>query len=450
MAISTPYGRGGIGVIRVSGSLALDRVRGLIADANFNPVPKQAYYRDLRDPSTSELLDECILTYFKPPRSFTGEEVVELSCHGSPVVLTRIVSVLTDSGCRPAVAGEFTLRALSNKKLDVNQAEAIRDLIDAQSYAAASQAVRQLSGELSAQVRPLSQTLLDIIVPLESSLEFVEDDLPAVYVERIKAQLESLIKKLDNLAATYNTGKLLKDGAKTVLLGRPNVGKSSIFNGLLSYDRSIVTDVPGTTRDSLSEVVTIAGIPVVLIDTAGVRDSSDLIEQIGIERSRRAAADADLLLLVFDATADFDDEDRLVLSYAQSHKHLIVVNKCDGGERSIDKSLYDALGGNFLKVSANTGFGLEQLRSSIAATINAGHGSLDDCGYVVTSARHHDLLAVASESLRMSTVSLEQNAGEEIVLIGLYNALKAIGDITGETTSEDVLGQIFSTFCIGK
>lgn len=450
MAVSTPPGRGGIGVVRVSGGFALEYVCKLIADTAFKPIPNRAYYKVLRDPLDADLLDEGVLTYFASPRSFTGEDVIELSCHGSPVVLTRIVGVLTRLGCRPAVAGEFTLRALTNKKLDVSQAEAIRDLIDAQSYAAASQAMRQMSGELSAQVRPFSRALLDIIVPLESSLEFVEDDLPAVYVEQIKDQLRSLINKLQTLAATYSTGRLIRDGAKAVLLGRPNVGKSSIFNALLAYERSIVTNVPGTTRDSLSELVTIAGIPVLLIDTAGVRDSVDPVEQIGVERSKLAAVDADVLLLIFDATSEFTEEDQTILNYARQRRHLIVINKCDDFERSYDNSVQKAVGSNFLKISAITGFGLDQLRSAIAEVVTDGRYAHSDSNCVVTSARHHDLLALAAESLHMSIDLLEQDASEEIILVGLYNALRSIGDITGETTSDDVLGRIFSTFCIGK
>ena len=450
VAVSTPHGRGGIGVIRISGALALDHMRGLLGVTTFDPAPRKAYYKVLHDPSSSEVLDESVLTYFASPKSFTGEDVVELSCHGSPVVLTRIVDVLISLGCRPAKAGEFTLRALANKRLDVNQAEAIRDLIDSQSYAAASQALRQMSGELSAQLHPILAALMKIIVPLESSLEFVEEDLPAVYIEQIKHKLNDLIYRLDNLAKTYHTGRLIRNGLRVVLLGKPNVGKSSIFNELLAYERSIVTDVPGTTRDSLNETITVNDVPVVLTDTAGVRDSLDPVEQIGIERSKRAAIDADLLLLVFDATSEFTDEDELVLHYARSHKHLIVVNKCDSGNETISKSLLESVNDNYLQISVSSGLGFGELRSSISNAVNNSLGSHDEGAYMITSARHYDLLVASSEALRMSIASLEQNASEEIVLIGLYNALRSIGAITGETTSDDVLGQIFSTFCIGK
>ena len=448
VALSTPPGRSGIGVIRLSGERSLDYVRSLLDDAHFSPESHRATLRKIFDPQSHEVLDRALITYFRAPHSFTGEDVAELSCHGSPVLLLHVVDALLSLGARPADAGEFTLRALANQRLNLSQAEAVRDLIEAQTQSAVRQAARQLGGELSARLQPTKDALLEIIVPLESSLEFVEDDLPQLVLERIGLQLANLIESLDELAATFRAGRLLKDGLKVALIGRPNVGKSSVFNSLLASDRAIVTEVPGTTRDSLSELLNIDGVPVLLTDTAGMREANDPVEYLGIERTRRAIADADLVLFVLDGSQPLSDEDRTIFRDIAENKYLIVLNKSD--LESFSKLICAGIGDNSpcVAVSAKTGEGLGDLRAAIMEPFSAG--STTGSEFLITNARHFDLLRRSSEALRSSKSLVERGVSEDLILVGLYQSLRYLDEITGETTPEDILSQIFATFCIGK
>jgi tRNA modification GTPase len=449
VALATPPGRSGIGVIRLSGTRSLEIAQALIQDKHREAESHRVILKKLHDPVTGEVLDHALLTYFKAPHSFTGEDVVELSCHGSPVLLRYLIDVILSFDARLAGPGEFTLRALSNGRLNLSQAEAIRDLINAQTKAAAQQATRQLGGELSARLQPIKNTLLDIIVPLESALEFVEDDLPEVSINQIKAKLSGLIKNVEELASTFSAGKLLRDGLKVTLVGRPNVGKSSLFNGLLVLDRAIVTAVPGTTRDSLSEIINLQGVPVLLTDTAGIRASMDEVESLGVARTRRAIADADLVIIVLDGSQPFVQEDKDVFDEVAESSYLIVFNKSDlnSFKRYSPENLNNPPIAA-LSLSAKTGAGLDALRTAILepfATFDT-----NDNGLLVTDARHFDLLQRTQSALNSSLDLLKEHASEEIVLVGLYDGLRLMGEITGETTPDDVLSQIFATFCIGK
>jgi tRNA modification GTPase len=449
VALSTPPGRSGIGVIRLSGVRSLEIARRLVQDENFEPESHRALLRNLYDNSSGEILDRALLTYFKAPNSFTGEDVVELSCHGSPVLLRALLDVILTLDARLAGPGEFTLRALANGRLNLSQAEAVRDLINAQTKAAVKQASRQLGGELSARLQPIKDSLLDIIVPLESSLEFVEDDLPEVSVNQIKNKLSGLIKNVEELASTFSTGRLLRDGLKVTLIGRPNVGKSSLFNSLLALDRAIVTDLPGTTRDSLSEMISLQGVPVLLTDTAGVRDSADEVETLGVERTRRAIADADLVVVLFDGSQPLNQEDIGVLREIEQSTYLVAFNKSDLA--SFERNEVEVLDNRptfILNVSAKTGAGLDALRAAILEPFT--EFDTNDTGLLITDARHFDILKRTQSALDSSLALLEQRASEELILVGLYDGLRFIGEITGETTPDDVLSQIFATFCIGK
>lgn len=444
VALSTPRGRGALAVVRLSGSEAIKIANemGGLGDVE----PRRARLTKLRRRDEREVLDEVLLTCFPAPHSLTGEDVVEISCHGSPAVVRQIIDRTLDLGAVLAGPGEFTLRALSNGKINLAQAEAIRDLIAAQTDAAVKQAARQLNGELSQALGPFKERLVEVIVLLESALEFVEEDLPAPRLKDLEEMLESVSKGVEKLSDTYGAGRLLQDGAKVTITGKPNVGKSSLFNRLIEHERAIVTDIPGTTRDTLSEAIDLGGIPVILTDTAGLREATDGIESLGIERTHRALGEADLVLVVLDGADELGPSDRDLLSHTAQSRRLVVMNKSD-------LSLFGAATGcagvpQAINVSARTGAGLSNLRAAIMEILNSS--GVEDGGLLITNARHHDLLCQTKRELESARDSLRNRYSEEIVLVPLHNALKFLGQITGETTTEDILSEIFATFCIGK
>ncbi|HJT67491.1 MAG TPA: tRNA uridine-5-carboxymethylaminomethyl(34) synthesis GTPase MnmE [Pyrinomonadaceae bacterium] len=442
VALSTPRGRGALAVIRLSGPQAIAIAQQLARIDSFEP--RHVTLVTLR--TGDEVLDQVLLTAFPAPNSLTGEDVVEISCHGSPAIVRRIIDATLESGAVLAGPGEFTLRALSNGKINLAQAEAIRDLIAAQTDAAVKQASRQLNGELSQALDPFKEKLIEVIVLLESALEFVEDDLPAPQVNQIDEILDSVIAGVDRLSESYSAGRLLRDGARVAIAGRPNVGKSSLFNSLMRAERAIVTDVPGTTRDTLSEAIDIGGVPVLLTDTAGLRETADTVETLGIERTRRAMGDADLVLLVLDGSSRVGPEDCELLRRTGDTQRIVVMNKAD--LPSFQPLTGCAPEVDTINVSARTGAGLAALHDAIVAKLNSTgteHGSL-----LITNARHYDLLCNASRELETGRVCFRDRHSEELVLAPLHNSLKLLGQITGETTTEDILSEIFATFCIGK
>ena len=453
VALATPTGRSGIGVIRLSGPEALRITAKLAGVSTFEPTPQTATLRQLCD--DNEVIDEAIITYFKAPHSFTGEDVVEISCHGSPILLRQVIDLCLAANARMAEAGEFSLRALANGRMDLAEVEAIRDLIDAQTTASARQAIRQLRGELSKQLQPLKDKLLDVIVVLESALEFVEDDLPEMLAAPVMTNLHDLADEIGELAATFKAGKLIREGLRVALVGRPNVGKSSLFNQLLGRDRAIVTEIAGTTRDQLHERFTINDIPISLIDTAGLRETTDTVESIGVERSRRTMTDVDLVLVMLDASDDITSEDRSIIDSVDELNFLVALNKIDLVQSyDIDRMIaaeYSSLAGlrdRLVPISAKTGVGLNELQHRIIKLFTAE--DVSTAGFLVTDARHHDLLVRARDEVTHSIEQLEEKLSEEFVLVGLHNAMRYLGEITGETTTEDMLTRIFSTFCIGK
>ncbi|HTH51666.1 MAG TPA: tRNA uridine-5-carboxymethylaminomethyl(34) synthesis GTPase MnmE [Pyrinomonadaceae bacterium] len=455
VALATPTGRSGIGVVRLSGSYSVAILRRLLNDDAFQPQPRHAHLASLVDPQTRETIDSAVVTYFKAPHSFTGEEVVEISCHGSPVLLRQVIDICLGEGGRMADPGEFTLRALANGRIDLAEAEAIRDLIDAQTTAAARQAVRQMRGEFSDRLKPLKDDLLDVIVVLESSLEFVEDDLPAMQIESVRNKLIANRDSIAQLAETFTVGHLIRDGLRVAIVGRPNVGKSSLFNALLGSDRAIVTDIAGTTRDQLHERFVVDGIPISLIDTAGLRETEDTVEKIGVERSRKTMADADMVVVMLDASEEITGEDHALLDSVKDLTFLVAINKIDKQPSwdidhvaASDNSQLAGVRDKLVPISAKTGDGLDELRHALVHSF--GVEDANTSGFLVTDARHHDLLIRARDEVDESLANLDAKMSEEITLVGLHNALRYLGEITGETTTEDILTRIFSTFCIGK
>lgn len=443
VALATPLGRSGIGVIRLSGKDSLEIIRKLIREEDFSPKPRFASLKKIYDLESKEILDEALITYFKAPNSFTGEDVIEIAGHGSPVILRQVIDFCLRLDARMAEAGEFSLRALSNGRMNLSQAEAIRDLIDAQTVASARQSIRQLRGEFSNQLQPLKDDLLNVIIVLESALEFVEDDLPDFQNEQIKVKLNEIAATVGKMAKTFQAGRLIREGLKVALVGRPNVGKSSLFNALLGQDRAIVTEIAGTTRDQIHEKFTIKNIPISLIDTAGLRETEDVVESIGVERSRRTMADADLIIVMLDGSQFLTPEDKEIIEQVSELNHLVIINKKD-----LDQAELNLNETKIINISAKTGEGLEDLKQSIIEPFQTEE--ISSSGFLVSDARHFDLLLRTESEIVNSINLLDQQMSEEIVLIGLHNALKLLGQITGETTTEDMLTRIFSTFCIGK
>ena len=443
VALSTPRGRGALAVIRLSGPDSLAIVRRIgVSEVE----PRRAILTTLHRPDNKEILDQALITYFNSPNSLTGEDVVEISCHGSPAVVRSIIDTTLELGAVLAGPGEFTLRALSNGKINLAQAEAIRDLIAAQTEAAVKQASRQLNGELSNALGPFKEKLLDVIVLLESALEFVEEDIPAPRVNEIDKDLAGVSAGVEKLARSYSAGRLLQEGLRITISGRPNVGKSSLFNGLAGRERAIVTDIPGTTRDTLTEAIDLEGIPVILTDTAGLRETVDGIETLGIERTWQAVSDSDLVLVVLDGSAELEPSDHDLIHQTESMRRVVVLNKSDLPGFGVSASCVEEL--QPINVSARTGEGLSTLRSAILASLNSN--GVDDSSLLITNARHYDLLCDTQRDVEAARAALSERHSEELVLVPLHNALKFLGQITGETTTEDILSEIFATFCIGK
>jgi len=439
VAISTPPGRSGIGIVRLSGPES----RGIAETILRLPPahewkPWRATLAELIDGQNS-VIDQVVATYFAAPRSYTAEDLIEISCHGSPIILRFAVERAAKAGARLAEPGEFTLRAFLNGRIDLPQAEAVRDLIDATTLYQARVAAQQLEGSVSRRIRPSKEQLLELIALLEAGIDFAEDDISVAPSEEILGRLRPIEQALQALADTFDFGKLVHSGLMLAIVGRPNVGKSSLFNRLLEQDRAIVTDIPGTTRDLVSEVASIDGIPVRFVDTAGIRASQDLVETLGVERSYQAMADADLTLVVVDLSAPLEPEDTALLHRAkQQGRHILVGNKSDLPRQA---EIHEDL----LAVSAITGEGITRLREKIAPAAARDR----DSGFI-TSVRHERLLRESIEALQQAQKAVEFGIPHEMLLLDLYAALRPIDAITGATTADDILNRIFSTFCIGK
>lgn len=448
-AIATPPGYGGIGIIRLSGPRALEFLEPLLRP--FDPrtlTPRHASLHEIHHPQTGELIDQAVITYFKAPRSFTGEDIIEISCHGSPVVLAEILRHLTELGARPADPGEFSMRAFLNGRMDLSQAEAIQDLIRAQTTYQAQLAARQHQGELSRQLQPARQRLIDLIVRFESAVEFVEDDLEALDIERLSAEIDDLSLALSRLVDSYRYGRIVRAGLRLAITGRPNVGKSSLFNALLGRDRAIVTPIPGTTRDTLSESLSIGGIPVELVDTAGIRQSSDPVEQLGVKRTQAAIVDADFVIAVIDASESSIDQDLTLID--DFPPHLIVLNKCDLGVQ-ISPASRGLLGAKapLISTSALTGHGIDAIKDHIHRHLTGDRATASESA-IITNERHYAALQETLSALDAARRDLGAGFTEEIALANLHRALHSLGLITGETVVAELINQIFATFCIGK
>ena len=442
VALATPPGRGGLGVVRLSGteSTAIATRILRVPSGNF-PASWSSCIAELVD-EAGALVDQVVVSFYRSPRSYTAEDVVEISCHGSPVVLHFCVERALAAGARLAEPGEFTLRAYLNGRIDLPQAEAVRELIDATTLYQARVAAQQAEGSVSRRIRPLKNQLVELIALLEAGIDFAEDDVSVAPPDEILRRLDRIVAELRSLLRSFVSGKLVFQGFTLAIAGRPNVGKSSLFNRLLEQERAIVTDLPGTTRDLVSETVVIAGIPVRLVDTAGIRESRDLVESLGIERSYQAVVDADLTVLVLDLSQEMTDEDGVLLEKLQERLPLLVGNKCDLERRfhGVEPAI---------QVSARTGDGLESLQAAIVKQLAPDGIATPESGSL-TSLRHEALLRESLEALENARRAVGFGIPHEMILLDLYAVLRPIDGVTGAITADDILNRIFSTFCIGK
>jgi tRNA modification GTPase len=460
VAISTPPGRGGLGVVRLAGPDARSIAAPLLR-LKSGLEPNRAIFGELIEPDTQDRIDEVVVTFFAKPHSYTTDDIVEISAHGSPVVLRHIVELTLARGARLADPGEFTMRAFLNGRLDLTQAEAVRDLIDSQTLYQARVAAQQLGGALSHRLAPIKQKLVELIATLEAGVDFAEDDVSVLPGPQILARIESVAALLRELCRSFAYGKLVHEGLTLAIVGRPNVGKSSLFNRLVERERAIVTAAPGTTRDLVTETVAIGGIPVHLVDTAGIRqalneaEAEAEAESIGIRKSREALADADLVLVVTDASQPLTPEDQELIEQVSARTAIVVGNKIDlADSRQPTAAGPDAdhpitrSPDHPIRTSALTGAGIPQLREAILQHVSGGSPQQETA--FLTNLRQQKLVEDSLTALAAATRAVESNTPHEMLLLDLYGALRPLDEITGATSTDDILNLIFSTFCIGK
>jgi len=475
VAIATPPGRGGIGVVRIAGPTALDITAPMLR-LKHALQPGRAVFGELLEPEPvkaseevksptltakpavrighpnptpcqSQRIDEVVVTYFDKPHSYTTDDILEISAHGSPVVLRHIVALCVAAGARLAEPGEFTMRAFLNGRIDLTQAEAVRDLIDSQTLYQAKVAAQQLEGALSRRLQPIKQKLVELIAVLEAGIDFAEDDISVMPDATIRSRIGEVQTPLEQLSASFAYGKIVHEGLTLAIVGRPNVGKSSLFNRLVERELAIVTATPGTTRDLVTETVSIGGIPIKLVDTAGIREALDEAESIGVRKSMEALADADLVLVVLDASQPRTKEDEELLQQAARRSVIVAENKSDlrfDGER-----IANAVNGPNVSTSAATGEGIAELRETILRHIGGEAGAQAESGFL-TNVRHQGLIKDSLGALGTARNAVSAKVPHEMLLLDLYSALRPLDAITGATTTDAVLNLIFSTFCIGK
>jgi tRNA modification GTPase len=439
--------QGSIGIVRLSGEQAVNIARNL-----FDAPGKQLWeshrllYGYIRHPETKELVDEALLLLMLAPRSFTREDVVEFHCHGGIIPVQEVLKLCLEQGARLAQPGEFTLRAFLNGRIDLTQAESIAELVGAQSQAASVVALAGLQGKLAHPIRQLRATCLDILAEVEARIDF-EDDLPPLNEEVIRQQLKDVLQQVQDILATANQGELLRNGIKVAIVGRPNVGKSSLLNAWSKCDRAIVTDLPGTTRDVIESSLVAGGIPIQVLDTAGIRDTFDTVEKIGVERSQKAAQSADLVLLTIDAQAGWTEEDQKIYLQVKHRPLILVINKVDLA--SPDTIIYPQEINWVVTTSAANQEGIDQLETAILASVQTGKTTAANLDLAINQ-RQAAALTQAKQSLEQVQETIKAQLPLDFWTIDLRGAIQALGEITGEDVTESVLDRIFSRFCIGK
>ncbi len=445
-AISTPPGVGGIGIIRISGDNALNVAKRIFKAKNKSEIKPFTIRFGYVVDENQNALDQVLVSYFKSPKSYTGEDVIEINCHGGNVSTREILELVLKNGARLAEPGEFTKRAFLNGKLDLTQAEAVIELINSKSDKESKASYKQLEGLLGAKIKEIKQGIIDLLVDIEANIDYPEYDIEEVRRERIYNVLSTNVSKLETLEKSFESGKILRDGVSTVIIGKPNVGKSSLLNRLVKEDRAIVTEIAGTTRDTIEEYITIRGIPLKLVDTAGIHETDDIVESIGVNKSKKAIDESELVLLMLDATRELSKEDEELLEATKNKNRIILINKIDA-DKKINKDMFKS--DKVIEMSTKTLAGIEELEEKIEEMFNISELNIEN-EIVITNVRHKNLIHKAAEEIKNAIISIKNGLPIDMLSIDLQEALQNLGEITGESISEEVVKGIFAKFCVGK
>ena len=451
-SISTAPGIGGIGIIRMSGEKSFEVLDKIFIAKNKQNIDEIKGYTIKYGNIVEDgnVIDEVLVSYFKAPRSYTTENMCEINSHGGTVIVRKILELCLKNGADLAEPGEFTKRAFLNGRIDLAQAESVIDVINAKSDKEAKSGIKQLEGFLSKEIKEIKQEIMDVLVNIEVTIDYPEYDTPEVQQEELSKMLQSVGQRLIKLEKSFDNGKIIKEGIKTAIIGKPNAGKSSLLNAILKEDRAIVTDIAGTTRDTIEEFVTINGIPLNLVDTAGIREASDEVEKIGVEKSIKQAKDADLIIAIFDSSKDLTDEDLEILELIKNKKSIILLNKSDlNAKINENDSRFTKITDNIIKISALNKTGIDLLYEKISNMFNLNEINLDN-DILITNIRHKNIISKSLENVKKSKEALEMNLPIDIITIYIKNILEDLGEITGEVVTEDIINEIFSKFCLGK
>jgi len=451
-AIATAYGEGGIGIIRISGENALPILKEVfeMQGTQNEIISRRMNYGKIVDRDRNQLIDEVLAIYMKGPKTYTAEDVVEINCHGSMVSLRKTLALVLRKGARLAEPGEFTKRAFLNGRLDLSQAEAVIDMIQAKTDRGFDVAISQLEGVLSERIAEIRKALLDLLVEITVNIDYPDEDIEIMTYEKLKKNTVLIGDMIEKLLSTADTGRMIREGIRVAIVGKPNVGKSSLMNGLLRETRAIVTEIPGTTRDTIEEVISIRNIPVYLIDTAGIRETSDKVEQLGIEKSKQALNQADFIILILDGSSPLTREDEEIMQHLNDRKLLVLLNKNDlGQELTIEEIQNRFTNGSVIETSLIKGDGIEEIEDTIESLVYQGKVTQQE-SLMVNNVRHIELLKQAEDSISDALQMIEKREALDFIEIDINHAYELLGEIIGETVSDDIINEVFARFCLGK
>jgi tRNA modification GTPase len=453
-AIATAPGEAGIGIVRLSGPLAVDILDQVFVASKGKSIKdfpsRRLTHGYIVNPHTHDKVDEALVVYMKGPNTYTAEDVAEIDCHGGIVPVRKILGLVLSLGARMAEPGEFTKRAFLNGRIDLSQAEAVMDIISAKTEKGFDIALGQLEGSLSKEVGKIRNNVLEMIAHITVNIDFPDEDIEEITYQSLEKQAQGIVEAIAVFLSTAHTGKIIREGLKTVIIGKPNVGKSSLMNALLKESRAIVTEVPGTTRDVIEEYVSIQGIPLKIVDTAGIRETEDIVEKIGVERSKEFFNKSDLIIFVLNASEPLTEEDRQIIHLVHERDAIILLNKADLPMVVDEEGIQEMLPGKkVIKISVTEGIGLKELEDTIVHMVYGGQVKHRDLS-LVTNVRHQNALERAKKSMEDAVVAIQRNMPLDFVEVDVRNCWQHLGEITGDTVGEDIIDQIFANFCLGK